>query len=385
MLALLTHIDITNLPQEVLIATPGVSNAVANDGQDDADAFQAAIDFLSAQRKAGVTAESTIYIPNGVFELGKTLEVNGPDIAFEGAGKGLTLLKNADVFQIGTEGLPDLGTEISSVNQDAYLFDLDQNAVNVSFTNMTLTGAEVHGAILGFKANSLEISDVEFNNFLWSSVRLFNSSDAKIYDNVFIDAGGRAQGTSGITGGSIYATYLRESEIYNNDFSISKEHVGNVFGIKGRQFTNTRIHHNTINMNFAIELPFENDQFVEIDHNFLGGLVSIPKHAGGAVPDNGFTFHIHHNYFTKSYALEWARNGVEVDHNVFNFSAVQDGGNLITNHGNQSVSGPTKFHNNLIINPGRGIVRSKGVQNNFSFYNNEIIASTTATPRVEGL
>ena len=37
------------------------------------------------------------------------------------------------------------------------------------------------------------------------------------------------------------------------------------------------------------------------------------------------------------------------------------------------------------MNPGRGIFWSEGVYNNFSFYNNEVIANETITPRVEGL
>ncbi|HEY9888085.1 MAG TPA: carbohydrate-binding protein [Candidatus Obscuribacterales bacterium] len=381
----LTEIDVTNIPAEILTAYPGVTNAIANDGLDDAIAIQTVLDWVADQQVMGTLQGATIYIPEGVFDLARTLKVRAADITFEGAGADLTTVQNADTFQVGLEGLPDSGVGLNSINREAYLFDLDKTAADAIFTNMTLTGPEVHGAIFGHQAHGLEIHDMTFNNFVWSAVRLFSTRNLSIHDNEFIDAGGQAKGTSGVTGGSIYGTYLNGVEIYNNDISRSGERPGNVFGIKGRQFQNARIHHNTINTSFAIELPFENDRFVEIDHNFLGGTVSIPKFGGGVVPADGFTFHIHHNYFTNSYALEWARNGAEIDHNVFVFDTAADKGNLISNFGSEAASGWTKFHNNLVLNPGRGLMWSRGVYNNFSFYNNHVIANETITPRTEGL
>ncbi len=311
--------------------------------------------------------------------------MNTSDVNIVGAGSELSILKNTHTFQIGTEGLPDSGTEIDSVNRDAYLFNIERDANNVNFRNMTLNGPEVHGAIFGYRISGLEISKIEFNSFLWSSIRLFNVEESSINNNTFIDAGGRAREDSGQTGGSIYATFLKNSEIFNNVISRTEERVGNVFGIKGRSFVNTHIHHNTIRTRFAIELPFQNDSSVEIDHNlFQGGGISIPKHGGGALPDDGLTFYIHHNFFTNSYSFEWARNGVIIESNVFYFDPEQDGGNLITNHGVAPANGPTSFHNNLIFNPGRGIFWSRGVYNNFSFTNNEIFATDTSTPRLEG-
>ena len=380
-----TYIDVTNLPFEILAANPSVSNAIPNDSLDDSEAIQVVIDWLTAQRLAGFSDKVTIFIPEGVFNLEKTLEVDTPKIKFEGADAGLTILQNADTFQVGLEGLSDSGDRVDSINREAYLFDLHKNADNVTFANMTLSGQEIHGAIFGVKSDYLTISGVEFKNFLWSSVRIFNTSGLMIHDNVFVDAAGRSKGDSGQAGGSIYATYLSNSEIHNNHISTSGKRRGNVFGIKGQQFRNTHIHHNTIITNFAIELPHKNDHFVEINHNFLGGAVSIPKFAGGSVPQDGFTFHIHHNYFTESYSLEWARNGAEIDHNVFFFDKEQDRGNLIGNFGMEPALGPTKFHNNLILNPGRGIFWSKGIYENFSFYNNEVIANETVTPRINGL
>jgi hypothetical protein len=87
--------------------------------------------------------------------------------------------------------------------------------------------------------------------------------------------------------------------------------------------------------------------------------------------------------------MEWARNAAEIDHNLFDFSTTDDGGNLITDFSNSSTpasDGPTLFHDNLIKNPGRGLYNSNGhVYNNIRFYNNHVIANTTATPRTEGM
>lgn len=381
----ITYVDVTNLPVEVLAANPGLTNAVGNDGLDDSGAFQAAIDWLASQRTSEFTQEATIYVPGGVFDLDQSVRLDAENIRIVGAGQGLTVLQNSELFQVGTEGLPDAGDNVRSVNRDAYLFSLTAEADNISFSDLTLTGAEVHGAVFGVKADGLDIQNVEFNDFAWSAIRLFNSTNVSIADNTFIDAGGQANGTSGVTGGSIYATFLSNSQIYNNNIFRSGQREGNVYGIKGRKFSNTRIHNNIIDTNFSIELPFENDLFVEIDHNVLNGVVSIPKFSGGPVPEDGFTFHIHHNYFNRSYSLEWTRNGAEIDHNVFVFDPTQDRGNLISSFGDEPAQGPTEFHNNLILNPGRGIFWSRGVYDNFAFYNNEVIVNDTITPRTEGL
>lgn len=49
------------------------------------------------------------------------------------------------------------------------------------------------------------------------------------------------------------------------------------FGIKGRQGRQCRMHHNTIEVDFAIEFPFENDEDMEIDHNFCCSWLAMPS------------------------------------------------------------------------------------------------------------
>jgi nitrous oxidase accessory protein len=214
---------------------------------------------------------------------------------------------------------------------------------------------------------------------------------AKIHDCEFIDAGGRwekgAPGVKGgITGGGIFAIWMSDSEIFNNFFANTRQGAAqNSYGIKVREGKRCRVHHNTIESNFSMEFPFDNDEDVEIDHNVCHGTISIPKQAGGPVPKSGRTFHIHHNWMKDSYSIEFVRNGVEIDHNLFDFNPKQDHGNLISAFGEEVTSGPARFHNNLVSNPGRGVIWINGVFNNLEIRNNHIITRTTATPRQEGL
>ncbi len=82
---------------------------------------------------------------------------------------------------------------------------------------------------------------------------------------------------------------------------------------------------------------------------------------------------------------KFVRNGVEIDHNLFDFDTKLDHGNLISGFGDVAASGPVSFHDNLVSNPGRGVIWINEVCNNIVVRNNHIIARTTATPREEGL
>ncbi|MEM9827061.1 MAG: hypothetical protein AAF958_10755, partial [Planctomycetota bacterium] len=240
------------------------------------------------------------------------------------------------------------------------------------------------GGVFSHDADLLDISGTRFQTFLWSGLRSFNLDDATIFDNVFVDAGGRKvrdDGSFGVTGGAMFLTFNVDAEVSHNIFKRADPDHPNMFGVKGRKWTNSRIHHNTIETNFSIELPFENDAGVEIDHNDLRGVVSVPKFAGGPALESGESFRIHHNTFSKSYSIEGARNGILIEKNVFEFDARDDGGNLMVDFGRVYVPGPLTFRENLVINPGRGIYSGGGVHDRITFENNHIAASQTITPR----
>ena len=68
---------------------------------------------------------------------------------------------------------------------------------------------------------------------------------------------------------------------------------------------------------------------------------------------------------------------MEVSHNLFDFTVEDDVGHVICNFGKAKVPGPIWFHNNLVKNPGRGIMWTHGPHDNIEIYNNHIISDTT--------
>jgi len=333
----------------------------------------------------------TIEIAPGVYQLEAPLEPTS-GVTLQGAGIDQTIITHVKAWKPSTKTLPDPEMKTKGMDTYAYLIRLQDKASSVTISHLTLRGPQVHGAIFGWANKDLHLHHLRIQDTLWSGVRTFSMQQAKIHDCEFIDAGGRWERggkpgvKGGITGGAVFAIWMKDSEIAHNRFVRTQmEKPDEFYGVKVRQGKRCRIHHNTIHTNFSIEFPFENDEDVEIDHNVCYGTVSIPKHAGGPVPDSGRTFHIHHNWMHNSYSIEFVRNGVEIDHNLFDFNAAKDGGNLISGFGKAPASGPAKFHNNLVSNPGRGVIWINEPYSNLVIRNNHIITHTTATPRKEGL
>ena len=332
---------------------------------------------------SGGVAGDVVVVGPGTFELTESLRPK-PGMEIRGAGIGVTVIRNAASWTPGNAGLDkDEGATKDAIDCSKYLLDLGSNSDGIKVSDMTLTGPQLHGGLCGFVLGGLELTRTELKSFLWAGLRTFIMDGAKLHHNVFFDAGGKSNGDSGSSGGALFLTYTADTEIHDNHFDRSEGNDG--YGVKGRECRSCRIHHNTIATNFAIEFPFENDHFVEIDHNYLGGVLSIPKFAGGTFPEGGYTFHVHHNYFNTSYAIEYHRNGIEIDHNLFDFSTAADGGNLISGFDVSPAVGGTKMHDNLVSNPGRGVYWNEGVYNDFAFYNNHVRGETTITPRTEGL
>lgn len=324
------------------------------------------------------------------FRLTRPLALKG-GITLRGAGVGQTIITHAPSWTANPATLPDPETKFKEFDRTGYLLHCVNDAADITIENLSLTGSKMHGAIFGFGNQGLHLQNLHLSDFMYCGVRTFTMRGARIHDCTFLNAGQRWQKgkpgiTGGITGGGIFAIWMSDTEIWNNRFlnnsTAPHEHY---YGIKGREARRVRIHHNTIETNFSIELPFEGDEDVEIDHNILLGPVSIPKYAGGSVPKSGRTFHIHHNYFRDGYSIEFVRNGVEIDHNLFDFDATKDGSNLISSFGSVGAKGPAIFHNNLVSNPGRGVMWMNEPYAQLEVRNNHIITHTTKTPRTEGL
>ena len=305
---------------------------------------------------------------------------------------GKTIITHAAAWKPSTEKLPDSEVNMNRIDTHAYLIRLQDKAADITISNLTLRGPQLHGAIFGVGNANLHLHHLEIEDTLYCGIRSFASRQAKIHDCEFIDAGGKwkrggTPGTDGgISGGAIFVTWMSDGEISHNKIRRTKEGKQHGhYGIKGRGGRRIHIHHNTIDVNFSIEFPFEDTESFEIDHNVLHGVVSIPKYAGGKVPESGSSFEIHHNYFTTSYAIEFVRNGVQIHHNLFDFDVDSDGGNLISSFGKAPAQGPAVFHHNLVSNPGRGVIWMNGPYDYLVVRNNHIIARTTTTPRKEGL
>ncbi len=330
---------------------------------------------------------TTVNVAAGVYELTSSLRVkSGMTIA--GAGAGLTTVRNSATFQFVAAPSYDADVNFEYSNPNAYLFDLGRDQANIALRDMTLTGPQVYGGVHAVAVTNVTLTGIHFSNFMWSGVRVYVMTNATITNNRFTGAGGQtvnADGSFGVTGGSVYLTYLSNSVIANNRFERGAARTDNVFGIKGREFRSVDIINNTVVCDFAIELPFENDYYVDIENNYLDGVVSLPRYAGGQLPPTGsnpYTFRILRNYFTKSYSVEGPHNGMTFAENVFDFPVDSDYGNLFSSFDPYSespaASGPLEFSNNIVINPGRGVFWSDVVWNNLSFINNHILCNELA-------
>lgn len=355
-----------------------------------AEPVKTADELVAAVRDAAEGA--TIEIAAGTFQLSAPLKPK-PGMTLKGAGMEETVITHANDWKPSTKTLPDPEMKTQGLDSRAYLIRLQDKAAGITISNLTLRGPQLHGAIYGFRNENLHLHHLKIEDVLWSGVRTFSMQGAKIHDCEFIDAGGRWKRgglpgvDGGITGGGIFAIWMKDSEIAHNRFTRTQlEKKDEYYGIKVRQAKRCRVHHNTIETNsFSMEFPFENDEDNEIDHNICNGPISLPKHSGGPVPESGKTFHIHHNYSTSGYAIEFVRNGIEISHNLFDFDVEKDGGNLISGFGKAAAAGPAEFHNNLVNNPGRGVIWINEPYSNLVVRNNHIITRTTVTPRKEGL
>lgn len=339
-----------------------------------------------AAAKSGAIVE----LAAGTYHLKQPLNLQG-GITLRGAGSGLTIVTSAEGWSANPATLPDPETNREAFDRTGYLIRCMDDADHITISGLTLTGPRMHGAIFGMSNKGLHFYGLRLADFMYCGIRTYAMTGAKIHDCTFENAGQRWEKgmpgvKGGITGGGIFAIWMDDTEIWNNRFLDTRDAPNeHYYGIKGRQARRVHIHHNTIEAGFTIELPFDNDEDVEIDHNILLAAISIPKHAGGPVPKSGRTFHIHHNYFRDSYSIELARNGVEIDHNLFDFDVAFDGGNLISAFGDAAAPGPVSFHNNLVSNPGRGVIWLNEPYANLEVRNNHIIARTTKEPRMDGL
>lgn len=323
-----------------------------------------------------------IEIAPGVYELSSIQRlIPKNNMVLRGAGIDRTTIKPAESWDPGTTGLPN-ERDAGKAVREAFLFNIE-NTEGVTISHMTTRADRLHGHMLLVSNKRTTITNIKLVEGRWVGIQSFRQRGIVVRDCIFEDAGGKVRWM----GGSIFQTGTDGGEYYNNHMyrTGDKKYVG--FKARGDE-RNVRIHHNTVEIgaDFSLEWPHQSCHFIEIDHNMFQMTMSIPKWRGGTVPEKGYSFWIHHNWLKRSYAIELARNGLIVNHNLFDFSTDADYGNLLCDFGKQPVNGPIVFQNNRIKNPGRGLFWHRGpaAYREFHFCNNEVKAHTTVTPRLEG-
>jgi hypothetical protein len=173
-----------------------------------------------------------------------------------------TIITHATTWKPSTTTLPDPEMKTKGMDTYAYLVRMVDKAADITLSNMTLRGPQLHGAVYGWGNQNLHLDRVRIQDTLWAGVRTFKMTNAKIHDCEFIDAAGRWKRggqpgvDGGITGGAIFTIWMTDSEISHNRFVRTQMDKADEFcGIKGRQGRRCRIHHNTIEVDFSIEFP----------------------------------------------------------------------------------------------------------------------------------
>ena len=317
-------------------------------------------------------AGDTILIPAGTYELKSYQQlVPKQGMVIQGAGIDETIIKADKAWSPGLDGLPADEVNSARANTKPYLFKIE-NTSDIKIMDMTLTGAKLHGAIFAQKSQNLEFSNLKIRNFIWASILTYDITGFKIHDCLFHDAGGKVKWM----GAAIFSNRTINGEFYNNKITTNPNNENRFVGFKARGSDHVRIHHNTVNLafkGFSLEYMHASNSYIEIDHNSFNGVMSMPGSNADTDDPDFYSFYIHHNYLTRSYAIEGPRSYLIVENNFFEFETDDPGGNLFTDHSNHTILRNIRIHNNQISNVGRGIYWSKGCPSvNVSIKNNHL-------------
>ena len=223
----MNHFRLASLALLIALAFAGESHAV--DVTTSADLIAAVADGRDGD---------TINLQPGTYELTAPLRFRS-GMTLRGSGVDKTIITHAGRWKPPTTTLPDPEMKTEGLDTNAYLIRLQDKATDITISDLTLRGPQLHGAIFGFGNENLHLHDLRLDDFLWSGIRTFAMKGAKIHDCEFIDAGGRWQrggipgAKGGITGGAIFATWMTDSEIAHNRFRRTRmEKEREFYGIK---------------------------------------------------------------------------------------------------------------------------------------------------------
>ncbi|MEM6713600.1 MAG: Ig-like domain-containing protein [Cyanobacteria bacterium P01_C01_bin.147] len=324
----------------------------------------ASLAYASDRVPAG---ENTIQLSSGTFIATETAMPNS----------GVTIVGNGSDGENATRIIASSDWELSSdprnkaAGLSEYLIAI-QNGENITIQDIALASTPEHrisGAVYVIASDNITIRDTKIRDFRWAGLHLELSDNLSIRNNYIENA---STEKFNINNGLIRTRFIKDSDFQYNTV-VSTEGQG--YGYKGGGHENVRITHNIFNLDrgFAIESAHDNEFGVEIAYNYANQTISIPKGVQSAAPANrgyDYTFWVHHNLLTDSYAIEGPRNHLRLSHNYIRID--DTGGNVYTQHGGNN-NGPVWIHNNVVENVDRGLVwMNQGLAENIYVYNNTV-------------
>ena len=172
---------------------------------------------------------------------------------------------------------------------------------------------------------------------------------------------------------------LRDAEIYDCTFANDVDGEGQFqVGYKGTFHTNVKLYDCDFRSSgggFDIEAPFEEEYGFEIYNNQFDRTISIPKSGDQPAPQTrGFeyTFWLHDNVITDSYAIEGPRNYLRVSNNFFNIGRRKNG-RIYTQFGSSVTRGPIWIHDNVAVGVDRSFIwKNQGRLDSVYIYHNTV-------------
>jgi len=324
----------------------------------------ASLAYASDRVPAG---DNTIQLSSGTFIATETATLQSGVTVVGGGRDGETATQI--VASPDWELSPDPRDETAALNE--YLIVI-QNGQNITIQDLALTSTPEHritGAVYVSGSDNITVQNTTVRDFRWAGLHFELSDNLTVYNNYIENA---STERFGFSNGLIRTRFIKDSDFQYNTV-VSTE--GRGYGYKGGGHENVRITHNIFNLDrgFAIESAHDNEFGVEIAYNYANQTISIPKGVQSADPANrgyDYTFWVHHNLLTDSYAIEGPRNHLRLSHNHIRID--DTGGNVYTQHGGDN-NGPVWIHNNVVENVDRGLVwMNQGLAENIYIYNNTV-------------
>ena len=143
-----------------------------------------------------------IQIGPGIFELPGPLELK-TGMTLQGTGMGETVITHTADWKPSTEALPKGEIRPDEANSQAYLIRMRDKAVDITISNLTLRGPQLHGAIFGISNKRVGLHHFRIEDVLYSGIRCYFMKGSRIHDCEFIGAGGKWKrgGIPGVDGG----------------------------------------------------------------------------------------------------------------------------------------------------------------------------------------